>query len=104
MQIKNCRKAARKHGWVIKDRYIRSDEGRSLIQPMSNRRGLGYLLAAAEGGTCPFDCLLIDDNSRLSRKVSEILSVYSTLSRYGISIHVASSEFTPATTSKRQQT
>jgi DNA invertase Pin-like site-specific DNA recombinase len=93
IQIKNCREAARKHGWVIDDRHVRSDKGKAPIQPMSNRPGLGVLLAAVESGTCPFDRLLIDDNSRLSRRVSEILSVYTTLSRRGISVYVAGSEF-----------
>jgi DNA invertase Pin-like site-specific DNA recombinase len=94
-QIMDCREAARKNGWVIDDHHVRSDDGKSGIGPMSNRPGLGALLAAVESETCPFDYLLIDDNHRLSREVSEILRIYTTLSRYGVSIHVASSEFHP---------
>jgi DNA invertase Pin-like site-specific DNA recombinase len=89
-QIKGCREEAREHGWVIDESYVRTDEGRASITPMNERPGLGSLLTAVQSGARPFDCLIIDDDARLSRKVSEILNIYSTLSRHGVTIHVGS--------------
>lgn len=91
-QVDRCRDAARAHGWVVDEAWIRSDEGKNSIKPIHERPGLQLLVHAVKTGTRPFDCLIIADNSYLSRKVAEILTIHSMFSRCGVAIHVVSSD------------
>jgi site-specific DNA recombinase len=71
-QIRQCREAAARNGWVVVDDYIRSDaavSGRSLV----GRKGLDQLVTLAEQTPRPFDGILIDDTSRFGRNLSDTL-------------------------------
>ena len=49
-----------------------------------NRPGLQKLLAALKQRPCPFDILLVDDTSRLSRKAKDTLTIYERLNFAGV--------------------
>jgi site-specific DNA recombinase len=88
-QIRNCRAAAKGNGWDVLDEYIRSDEevtGRTLV----GRDGLADLMRQAERKPKPFDCILIDDTSRLGRYLPDVLKESDTLLYHGVFIYFVS--------------
>ena len=73
-QIRNCRQEAERNGWIVLDSFVRSDSaqsGSSLIE----RRALISLLEDARKKPRPFDCIVIDDTSRLGRNLPDVLSI-----------------------------
>ncbi len=86
LQVANCRAEAQKRGWIVAEHHVFTDAGWYSRMAMSDRPGLGALLAAARNEPRPFDCVIVDGTSRLSHWVSDVLSVFSTLSRLGIAI------------------
>src|SRR5689334_5956881 len=73
-QLRNCRALANEKGWGVLDEYVRSDEeltGRTLV----GREGIADLLRLAQQRPRPFDCILIDDTSRLGRDLPDVLKV-----------------------------
>ena len=66
------------------DDRLYSDEAISGVS--TDRAGLQKLLAAATGSARPFDCILIDDTSRLTQKLADALNLYERLSFAGIRI------------------
>jgi site-specific DNA recombinase len=88
-QIRNCRAAAKDKGWDVLDEYIRSDEeltGRTVV----GREGLADLMRRAEQNSKPFDCILIDDTSRLGRYLPDVLKESDTLLFHGVFIYFVS--------------
>lgn len=88
-QIRNCRAAAKHKGWDVLDEYVRSDEevsGRTLV----GRDGLADLMRRAEQNPKPFDCILIDDTSRLGRYLPDVLKESDTLLYHGVFIYFVS--------------
>jgi DNA invertase Pin-like site-specific DNA recombinase len=65
-QLRKCREYAAAHEIPVDDQCIFADAAIS-GEAMPNRPRLQALLDAAERKPCPFDVLLIDDSSRLSR-------------------------------------
>jgi DNA invertase Pin-like site-specific DNA recombinase len=88
-QIQCCRAEARNLGLHIPDHLIFRDEGRNRYLAFDERPGLKALLDAARSEARPFDVVIVDANYRFSRPFQEMLSVYSALSRAGVSIRVA---------------
>lgn len=71
-QIRECKDAAERNGWVVVDEFIRFDSaisGRSL----AGRDGLPELIKLADQPDCPFDGIIIDDTSRFGRSLSDTL-------------------------------
>jgi len=88
-QIRNCRAAAKDKNWDVLDEYIRSDEeltGRTLV----GREGLADLMRRAEQKPKPFDCILVDDTSRLGRYLPDVLWESDTLLYHGVFIYFVS--------------
>jgi site-specific DNA recombinase len=84
-QIRSCQEYAEKQGWRVLEAYIRFDEaisGASLLK----RDALQALIDAAKVKTCAFDCLLIDDTSRLARNLPDALRTIETLTYHGIDV------------------
>lgn len=77
-QIRKCREFATRQGWALLDEHTYTDEAVSATS--AERAGLQRLLAAATSTPRPFDCILIDDTSRLSRKLSDALRIFEQLS------------------------
>jgi DNA invertase Pin-like site-specific DNA recombinase len=88
-QIRNCRAGAREKGWTVLDEFIRSDEeqtGRTMI----GREGLADLMRLAKQRPKPFDCILIDDTSRLGRYLPDVLRECDTLMLHDVFIYFVS--------------
>ena len=87
-QIRNCR-AGVKDGMVVLDEFIRCDEeltGRTMM----GREGLADLMRLAQQRPRPFDCILIDDTSRLGRNLPDVLRICDTFMLYGVFIYFVS--------------
>ena len=88
-QIRNCRALADAKAWGVLNEFIRSDEeltGRTLV----GREGLADLLRLAQRHPRPFDCILIDDTSRLGRDLPDVLKVCDMFMHYGVFIYFVS--------------
>jgi site-specific DNA recombinase len=88
-QERNCREHAEKQGWVVLEDFVRSDVGKS-GRTLQYRNGLNELLAAAQVKPCPFDVLVVDDYSRLSRSLKDILHLAETLKSRGVKLYIVS--------------
>jgi DNA invertase Pin-like site-specific DNA recombinase len=73
-QIRKCREYAARQGWVVLENHIYSDE--AISGTSLERDGLRRLVSAATSKGRPFDCVLVDDTSRLSRKLADALNLY----------------------------
>jgi site-specific DNA recombinase len=88
-QIRNCRAGADGKGWDVLDEFIRSDEeltGRTIV----GREGLADLIRLAMQRPKPFDCILIDDTSRLGRYLPDVLRESDRLIFNGVFIYFVS--------------
>jgi site-specific DNA recombinase len=83
-QARKCRAYAERQDWRVLDDHLYSDE--AICGDSTDRAGLHKLLAAATGPARPFDCILIDDTSRLTRKLADALNLYERLSFAGIRV------------------
>jgi site-specific DNA recombinase len=66
----------------VLDEHIYSDE--AIAATSMAREGLQRLLAAASAIDRAFDCILIDDTSRLTRKLADALNLYEKLTFAGV--------------------
>jgi hypothetical protein len=88
-QVRNCRVTAERNRWLVLDEYIRSDEettGRTL----AGRQGIADLIQLAKQRPKPFDCILIDDTSRLGRYLPDVLRECDRLMHHGVFLYFAS--------------
>ena len=81
-QVRKCRDYATHQGWIVLDQHIYSDE--AIAATSTAREGLQRLLAAAASPNRMFDCILIDDTSRLTRKLADALNLYEKLTFAGV--------------------
>ncbi len=81
-QIRMCRKYAERQEWEIPDRAIYSDA--AVSGTSADRPALKRLLAAVKTSPRPFDVLLVDDTSRLSRNQADVLRIHEQLAFAGI--------------------
>ncbi len=88
-QIRNCRVGAREKGWTVLEEFIRSDEEQS-GRTMVGREGLADLMRLAKQRPRPFDCILIDDTSRLGRYLPDVLRECDTLMLHDVFIYFVS--------------
>jgi DNA invertase Pin-like site-specific DNA recombinase len=86
-QIETCSAFAGDQGLLVADGHIFCDQKNSNVT-FSDRSGLKDLLDAARSESRQFGVVLIDKNSRFSRKYWEILGVYSVLSEAGVKVKV----------------
>jgi site-specific DNA recombinase len=70
------------NGWLILEEHLYSDE--AIAATSMAREGLQRLLAAAAAPERAFDCILIDDTSRLTRKLTDALNLYEKLTFAGV--------------------
>jgi site-specific DNA recombinase len=82
-QIRKCIEfAARHQGWAVADEHLYTDEAQSGTG--MDRAGLARMMAAATSGRAPFDILLVDDTSRLSRNLSDATRIFERLKYAGV--------------------
>jgi len=82
-QVRKCREYADRNGIVVLDAHLYVDE---LSGVGMDRPFLQTLLRAALAPTRPFDVILVDDTSRLSRRTEGALSIYRRLNFAGIQL------------------
>lgn len=88
-QVRNCQRFALGRNWIVLDGHIYTDyaiSGASTI----GRTGLHNLMREAARKPRPFDYILIDDTSRLSRKMGEVISIIEQLKFEGVNIFFVS--------------
>jgi site-specific DNA recombinase len=83
-QLRNCRERADRERWTVLAEHCYSDEAVSGVG--TDRPGLSQLLDEAARVPRPFDILLVDDTSRLSRNQGEIARIFERLKFLGIRI------------------
>ena len=83
-QLRKCSEFAADHGLVVVPEHIYEDEGVSGVG--SDRPAFQSLLKAAFSPANPFDIILVDDTSRLSRSLSEAVNVVQRLQFAGLRV------------------
>ena len=83
-QIRKCREFAANHGLVVMPEHVYTDQGISGVG--SDRPAFQNLLNAAFSPARPFDIILVDDTSRLSRSLTEAVSVVQRLQFAGLRV------------------
>lgn len=81
-QVRKCREFAERQGWELLNQHIYSD--RAVSGSGADRPALNRLLAAAFSSQHPFDCVLVDDSSRISRDQADSTRIYQRLVFAGI--------------------
>ena len=82
-QVRRCCEYARQKGWEVVEAFVVADRALSAAA-VAGRDGLERLLEAAQGKSRPFDCLLIEDTSRLARDLADALRTTALLEVYGV--------------------
>lgn len=83
-QERNCRVYAESHTLVVLDDHIYIDEGLSGVG--SDRPAFQRMLKAAYSPNKPFDTILVDDTSRLSRSLPEAMTLVENLRFHGLRV------------------
>jgi hypothetical protein len=83
-QIRKCREYAERHRLRILDRHIYADE--AISGATDDREGLRRLLMRAKEKPPAFSVILVDDTSRLSRKLVDSLRIFEQLQFAGIRV------------------
>ncbi|MBS1839713.1 MAG: recombinase family protein, partial [Acidobacteria bacterium] len=85
-QERQCREECAKHdGWTIVEEWVMRDRavsGRSLV----GRDALNALKQGAKLKPRPFDCVLIDDTSRLGRNLPDVLRLAEVFQHHGVTL------------------
>lgn len=81
-QVRKCREHAERRGWSVLDSHIYSDE--AVSGATDDRRGLRGMLAAATSKEKPFDAVLCDDTSRISRTLKDSFTIHDELRFAGV--------------------
>jgi len=84
-QIRRCREYALRQGWTVVEEYVVVDRAVSAAS-VTGRDGVQRLLQAAKIKPLPFDCLLLDDTSRLARDLADSLRTIKILEYHGVSV------------------
>jgi DNA invertase Pin-like site-specific DNA recombinase len=83
-QIRKCREYASRNGWTVLENHIYCD---SAVSGATNERNaLKQMLAAASSKEKQFDCVLVDDTSRLSRDLGDADRISKQLRFVGVRI------------------
>ena len=84
-QIRKCRERSAAERWTIREEYIRYDEAISGAA-LNGRSALQSLLRAAKLHPRPFDCVLVEDSSRLARNLPDQLRIIETFKYHGVDV------------------
>jgi DNA invertase Pin-like site-specific DNA recombinase len=88
-QIRKCREYALSRGWTVLEEYIRCDRALS-AGTIAGRDGLKQLLVEAKRKPRPFDCIVVDDTSRLARDLEDSLRTVKLLDFHGVKVSFVS--------------
>lgn len=90
-QIRKCREYADRHGIRVLDEHVYADE--AITGATEDRAGLRRLLDVAHEKPPPFDVVLVDDTSRLSRDLAHSLEIVKRMKFAGIRVVFVSQGF-----------
>jgi site-specific DNA recombinase len=88
-QERVCRDFATRNGWLFLNEHVYRDAGISGTSKFK-RKGLAALEAAAQKRPRPFDYVLFDDVSRLSRNLGDVPEFVERMEHYGIKVRFVS--------------
>src|SRR5262249_20351119 len=88
-QNRNCFKGGEEKGWTILSEFVRSDAAKSGTT-VAGREALDSLVTEACRTPRPFDCVLIDDTSRLGRNLSDVLRLAESFEYDGVFLYFVS--------------
>ena len=83
-QLRKCREFAAREGWDVLDHQVYADEALSGVG--ADRPGLTRIMEAAMSQPRPFDVVLVDDSSRLSRNISDAIRIFERLNFAGVRV------------------
>jgi site-specific DNA recombinase len=83
-QRRKCTEYATARDWIVLEEHLYADE--AVSGSGSDRDGLSRLLSAANSVPRPFDAVLVDDTSRLSRNVGHAARIREQLEFIGVRI------------------
>ena len=83
-QIRKCREYAGRHNLRVLDEHTYADE--AISGATDDRSNLRCLLGVARQKPRQFDVILVDDTSRLSRRLADSLNIYEELQFIGIRV------------------
>jgi len=98
-QIRKCREYAESRSLAVLDKHIYADE--AISGATDDRAGLRKLLAAARAQPKPFDVVLVDDTSRISRDLEHSLGIMKQLKFADIRVAFISQGFDTGTPQSR---
>ena len=81
-QVRKCREYAQDRDWSVLDSHIYVDE--AISGATDDRCGLRQMLAAATSAERPFDVVLVDDTSRISRTLKDSFTIHDELRFAGV--------------------
>ena len=81
-QVRKCREYAEPRGWLVLDSHIYADE--AISGATDDRAGLRRMLAAAAAKEKPFEVVLVDDTSRISRTLKDSFAIHDELRFAGV--------------------
>ena len=81
-QIRACREFAERQDWAVLGEHVYRDE--AISGTTDDRPGLRALMQAALSPSRPFDVILIDDTSRLTRDLGDAIRIYQRLNFAGV--------------------
>jgi site-specific DNA recombinase len=84
-QLAVAKRYAKEHGWTVLDEHLYTDSAISGAS-IQGRAGVQRLLSAAAQQPKPFDVLLVDDSSRISRDIADAIRVMQTLKFFGVRV------------------
>lgn len=84
-QVRRCRDFAREKGWEVVEEWVVADRALSAAA-IVGREGLKRLLEAAKAKCRAFDCLLVEDTSRLARDLADALRTTATLQFHSVTV------------------
>src|SRR5205807_5150812 len=83
-QIRRCREFAERQGWSWLETQIYMDE--AISGTSTDRPGLRKLMEAVGQSPAPFEVLLVDDTSRLSRNQGDVARIFERLNFAGVRV------------------
>ena len=95
-QYRNCREASDANGWVVADESCRADEEKSGTT-LTGREGIKDLIAMAKQVPRPFDILVIDESSRLGRRMADVFHLLDIFDHYGVRVYFVSDDLMSGT-------
>ena len=84
-QVRRCREYAERQGWGIVEEFVVADRAMSGAA-VAGRQMLQCLVSTAKSKPAPFDCVLVEDTSRLGRELADTLQTTKILNFHGVSV------------------